>query len=446
MPSFRIPPPLRHILPARGADVSVASPGYAGTQAQSPINARDKRLQAFLDVTFDVLYDWNIETGAIAFTDRIDEMLGLPAGSFPRSIEGWLERIHLDDHETTMEALSRSILDGLPFSCEYRLRRGDGSWATVADQGVLLTNRGGRATNMIGAIRDVTRERAMRAVRREADELRGVLFRLPSPAMQVDARGAYVDADVHALAFFERTRAEMLAANVADDFPEAVAHAIVSGDAEAGVSELEVSCDVRGTTKHLLLSIVPTRIAEGRGCFLLGADITEQKAMQEALARSERALRRQATILDERNAALKVLLEQREQDQRELEQRIVSNVDQLIEPTLERLSRSLRHRPERLEIDALRANLREIVGPFGQRLAEIGAPNQALTRREREVADLVRHGRTSAEIAGALHVSRAAVAFHRANIRRKLGIPKRGPRLATHLEAMTRDRSAQLRW
>ena len=102
-----------------------------------------------------------------------------------------------------------------------------------------------------------------------------------------------------------------------------------------------MSCDVRGTTRHLLLSIVPTRISGGRGCFLLGADITEQKAMQEALARSERALRRQATILDERNAALKVLLEQREQDQRELEQRIVSNVDQLIEPTLERLSRSL---------------------------------------------------------------------------------------------------------
>ena len=174
---------------------------------------------------------------------------------------------------------------------------------------------------------------------------------------------------------------------MADDFPEAVVEAIAHGDADAEPGELEVSCDVQGTTRHLLLSIVPTRISGGRGCFLLGADITEQKAMQEALARSERALRRQATILDERNTALKVLLEQREQDQRELEQRIVSNVDQLIEPTLERLSRSFRHRPERLEIDALRANLREIVGPFGQRLADGGAPDQPLTRREREVAD-----------------------------------------------------------
>ena len=428
---------MRHILPARGTDASLASPGIAGAP-QPPITARDKRLQAFLDVTFDVLYDWNIETGAIAFADQIDEMLGLPAGGFPRSIEGWLDRIHLDDHDATMEALSQSILGDAPFSCEYRLRRGDGSWATVTDQGVLLKNRGGRATSMIGAIRDVTRERATQAVRREADELRRVLFGLPSPAMQVDERGAYVDADNHALTFFRRTREEMLAGNVADDFPEAVVQAIAGGEAGAEAGELEVSCVVQGTTRHLLLSIVPTRISGGSGCFLLGADITEQKAMQEALARSERALRRQATILDERNAALKVLLEQREQDHRELEQRIVSNVDQLIEPTLERLSRSLRHRPERLEIDALRANLREIVGPFGQRLAE-GGGGASLTRREREVADLVRHGRTSAEIAEALHVSTAAVAFHRANIRRKLGIPKHGPRLATHLESLSRE-------
>jgi DNA-binding CsgD family transcriptional regulator/PAS domain-containing protein len=439
-PSFRIPPPLRHIMPFREQqDVAVASPGFAGTQPQAPITAKDKRLQAFLSVSFGVLYDWNIETGAIAFTDEIDRLLELPPGGFPRSIEGWLTRIHPDDHEATMEALSHAILDGAPFSCEYRLRHGDGSYVVVSDQGILLTNRAGRATNMIGAMRDVTPERAAQAARREADELRRVLFGLPSPALQVDDAGAYLDANSHALAFFERSRDEILAATVRDDFPAEVAATIASARPGDPPSEIEVACRVGAGTKHLLLGIMPMLIGGRRGCFLLGADITGQKAMQEALARSERALRRQATILDERNAALKVLLEQRVQDQRELEERIVSNVDQLIEPTLERLSRALRHRPERLEVDAVRANLREIVGPFGQRLAQSSASRQPLTRREKEVAGLVRHGRTSAEIAESLHVSTAAVAFHRANIRRKLGIPKGGPQLATHLDSLTRD-------
>jgi DNA-binding CsgD family transcriptional regulator len=427
------------VLPVREG-AGLVSPGFAGTQPQPPITARDKRLQALLSVSFGALYDWNIETGSIAFTEQIDEMLGLAIGSFPRGIEGWLERIHPEDHDSTMEALSHAILDGEPFSCEYRLRHGDGSWVVVSDQGVLLTNRAGRATNMIGAMRDVTRERAAQAVRREADELRRVFFGLPSPAMQVDEAGAYIDADGHALAFFERTRGQMLATTVRDDFPADVVADILTVEPGQEVTEREVACKVGARTKHMLLSVVPTRIAGRRGCFLLGADITEQKSMQEALARSERALRRQATILDERNTALKVLLEQREQDQRELEERIVSNVDQLIEPTLERLSRALRHRPERLEIDAVRANLREIVGPFGQRLAQRSPSGAPLTRREKEVAGLVRRGHTSAEIAEALHVSLAAVAFHRANIRRKLGLPKRGPHLATHLSSLGEER------
>ena len=90
-----------------------------------PITHDDPRLHAFLGVTFDVLYDWDIRTGAISFTERIDDMLGLPPGAFPRNLEGWLDRIHLDDHEATWRPLAEHP-GRRPFSCEYRLRRGDG--------------------------------------------------------------------------------------------------------------------------------------------------------------------------------------------------------------------------------------------------------------------------------------------------------------------------------
>ena len=82
MPSFRIPAPLRSALPLRGVDVDLTSPGVSGTQPQPPITAKDPRLQAFLRVSFGALYDWNIETGAIAFGEQLDEMLGLPPGGF----------------------------------------------------------------------------------------------------------------------------------------------------------------------------------------------------------------------------------------------------------------------------------------------------------------------------------------------------------------------------
>jgi len=293
---------------------------------------------------------------------------------------------------------------------------------------------------MFGAMRDVTAERdALRAVR-EAEELRSVLFRIPSPAVRVDARGNYLDVDTDALTFFEKTMHEMLAGNVADDFPPAVMAVIVDElENGQGAAELEVDCHVKGKVKTLILTVIPCSLGDERGYFLLGTDISERKAMQVELGRSERALRRQATILDERNAALRVLLEQREQDRAELEQRIVRNVEQLIEPTLDRLSHMLTHRPERMEVEALRVNLREIVGPFGERLVRAEGTRQPLTRREAAVANFVRLGKTTDEIAETLHISRSAVSFHRANVRRKMGLPKGGPRLSTHLANLGRS-------
>jgi DNA-binding CsgD family transcriptional regulator len=441
LPSIRVPITLRRALKAEIGSVTLTSPGVDGTQPQPPLTEGDPRLQAFLRVNFDVFYDWNIQTGAVYFAEQLDGLLGLPPGGFPRSLEGWLECVHPHDHDAVCADLWESVTTGRSFRGEYRLRRADGTYITVSDQGIVLIGEDGSPTNMIGAMRDVTGDRAAELARLEAEELRRVLFKIGKPAMQVDAAGDYVDAAPTALEFFHRDAEEMLVANAGDDFPGSVLELIRSDVPidESGV-ELEVDCTVAGEAKSLMLTVLPCHLGDGPGYFLLGTDITAQKELQRELARSERALRRQATITDERNAALRVLLEQREQDRAELEERIVGNVEQLIEPTLDRLSRTLRHRPERMELEALRVNLREIVGPFAQRLRDVKGGSAALTRRETEVANLVRLGKTSDEIAEALHISSSSVAFHRANIRRKLGIPKRGPHLATHLASLGGDR------
>ena len=439
MPSRRIPPTLKRSLAPKSRGALLVSAGVEGSFVQPPLTYSDPRLRAFLSVTFDILYDWNIQTGAIYFGEQLDRMLGLRPGAFPRSVEGWLDRLHRDDRERVRDAVWLSVSRCEPFRCEYRLRHGDGSHRLIHDQGVILADEAGDPANMIGAMRDITSEREAQLALREVNELHRVLFRLPSPAMQVDASGAKLDADERALAFFERTRDEMLAATIRDDFPPEVCAAVAGElDRDGRPVELDVTCTVHGKSKTLLLTIIPAHLGDERSYFLLGADITEQQAMQDELSRSERALRRQATISDERNTALRVLLEQREHDRRELEQRIVENVEHLIDPTLDRLSRALRHRPERLEIEAVRMNLREIVGPFGHRIAGTNG-GRPLTRRETEVANLVRLGNTSAEIAKALHISTSSVAFHRANVRRKLGLPKGGPRLETHLAAFARE-------
>lgn len=439
MPSRRIPKYFYRGVEVEQVEPLPSSHGADRSAQQPPFGTTDPRLTLFLRVNFDVLYDWDVQTGTIYFSDQLDEMLGYTKGQFPRSLQGWLEHLHPDDRADASERLWECVRDERAYHCEYRLRCADGEYLWINDQGIVLTDEKGLPMNLVGAMHDVTHQREAEKAQRDAEELHRVLFRLSSPTMHVDASGRYLDADSSALTFFERTREEMFEHSVQDDFPPTV-NGLMRSDhptPEGGV-QMEVDCTVRGRTKSLMLTVIPSHLGDERTYFLLGADITAQKTLQRELARSERALRRQATILDERNAALRVLLAQREEDRRELEERIIHNVDQLIEPSLERLSKALRHRPERPEIEALRQNLREIVGPFAQRLLR-SEGRGPLTRREFEVADMVRLGKTTAEIAGALHISQSAVSFHRANIRAKLGLSKGGPQLSTHLAAMARE-------
>ena len=49
---------------------------------------------------------------------------------------GWLQAVHPEDREATLEAWTRAVADNALFSIDHRLRRADGEWRTMAARGV----------------------------------------------------------------------------------------------------------------------------------------------------------------------------------------------------------------------------------------------------------------------------------------------------------------------
>lgn len=172
-------------------------------------------------------------------------------------------------------------------------------------------------------------------------------------------------------------------------------------------------------------------VVEDSGLVL--ADEHGEKLNMVGGLREVTAERNAQRAIEERNIALRVLLDQRRQDRIELERNITSNLRNLVLPTLDRLARSLRSRPEAAQLEALTATLEEISGPFGRILEGSEASREHLTRREYEVAQLIRAGKTTVEIAETLHIGSATVTYHRASIRRKLGLGPRSPHLSAYL-------------
>jgi DNA-binding CsgD family transcriptional regulator len=158
----------------------------------------------------------------------------------------------------------------------------------------------------------------------------------------------------------------------------------------------------------------------GRGLGMIVADITGRKLLEKKLREREQELEVININLEEANAAFKFLLKKRNVDQKELEDNIIFNIKELVEPYLERLkTRGLNEEDKNRYLYILEANLKDIVAPFSQTLS---SKKFNLTPMEIKVANLVKHGKTTKEIADVLNVSDKTVCFHRHNIREKMGI------------------------
>jgi len=159
-------------------------------------------------------------------------------------------------------------------------------------------------------------------------------------------------------------------------------------------------------------------------------DISARKRAEEALREREEELSIQSRNLEELNTALKVLLRQREEDRAELQEQVLVNVKTRILPCVERLKEGGLTPPQRACLDTLEARLREILSPFLHRITQAYFD---LTPQEIRVADCVKSGRTTKEIADMLCISAKTVDYHRDNIRRKLGLRNRAESLRSFL-------------
>jgi len=148
------------------------------------------------------------------------------------------------------------------------------------------------------------------------------------------------------------------------------------------------------------------------------------------LRKREKDLKINALNLQEANTALKVLLRRRDEDKIEFEERILFNVKELIEPYFEKIKRTRLNENQRALLEILESNLLDLISPFARRLS---SKFLSLTPKEIQIANLIKQGKTTKDIAGFMGVSNRTIDTHREKLRMKVGIGKKRANLRTHL-------------
>ena len=237
---------------------------------------------------------------------------------------------------------------------------------------------------------------------------------------------------------------------VADIHPEQDLPWVIDRFEELARKEIEIARDIPvrrkdGSVFYADISCSFPMASGGRECLMaVFRDISDRRQAQESLREVNRSLEQRidertqeltakTRRLEELNTALKVLLEQRDEDRENLEQAILGNVKKLIAPFLEKLKTSGLNSEQTTYLEILESHLDEITSQFVRKLTtQLGR----LTTTEVQVANLIREGRTTKEIARILHSSEYTVMFHRYNLRRKLQVKGKKINLRAYLQSI----------
>jgi len=87
---------------------------------------------------------------------QIEQLLGIPAEVAMTDDEWWNRAVHPDDREAAMAAALAADAGEVPYVCEYRMVRPDGSVVWVRDEARLIRDDGGRPRYWQGVLYDVT--------------------------------------------------------------------------------------------------------------------------------------------------------------------------------------------------------------------------------------------------------------------------------------------------
>jgi PAS domain S-box-containing protein len=134
--------------------------------------------------------------------------------------------------------------------------------------------------------------------------------------------------------------------------------------------------------------------------------------------------------LEEINIAMKVLLKKREEDKKDIEDNVLTNIRKLIKPYYEKLRKTELDSQQKAFLNIMESNFQEITSQFTRKIS-LGELN--LTQAEIQIANLIRQGNSSKEIAEIINISVRTVNTHRRNIRKKIGLNQKRVNLRSYL-------------
>ncbi len=271
------------------------------------------------------LWDWNIATGEVYFSDTYKTMLGYQPDELPNSFDTWERLMHPNDLPLVRELLQAYLQGKLPvYEVEHRLRTKDGSWKWIIARGdISERDPSGNPTRMTGTHTDNTRQRAVQEelqrlnadlearvaeraaeLQRSTNLLRTIMDHMPVTIYELDADGVFTYSDGRALQALGLQPGQVVGTSVFTMYAD---HPLVLDSNRAALHGEEQHLTVRMDELTFENWLIPVRDEQGAVSRVIGLalDVTERAAAEEEhLLLTERIIQMQRAAIRELSTPL----------------------------------------------------------------------------------------------------------------------------------------------
>jgi PAS domain S-box-containing protein len=388
------------------------------------VNTVGERFQHLADLLPQIVFETDTRGNLTYANTHAFKVFGYTQEDFDRGLNALDLFIH-EDRDRGRENI-RKILGGANTrGNEYTALRKDGSTFPVVVYSRAIL-REGEPVGLTGICVDITE------LKRCECEVTALLNASTDAMFLCDRKGIVLALNESGAQRLGKAKEDIINKKIFDFLPREVAQyrkKRLNGVIRSGKPvRFEDECEGRALDS----TVFPVFDEQGRVIKLAihSRDITTQRRAMDQLKKREALLKRRTRALGEKNIALKVLLKQRNEDKKELEEGMLLNIKNHVSPYVEKLKNDSLNPEQKMYLGILESHLNDIVSPFTRTLSY---KYSELTPTEVQVATLVKDGRKTKEIADLLNISYSTVEFHRKNIRTKLGLKNKKNSLRTYL-------------
>ncbi len=159
---------------------------HLSRQNKEYLSQNQERYSLAMQASNDGLWDWDLKTNKILYSDRWKEMLGFNDDEISDTADEWLSRVHPEDHDRVRASID-AYLEGTTsnFEIEYRIRHFSDNYLWMMAKGLAIRTSDGIATRFAGSQTDVS-ERKSNEEQMIYDALHDTLTNIPNRTLLLD--------------------------------------------------------------------------------------------------------------------------------------------------------------------------------------------------------------------------------------------------------------------